>query len=73
MRKVKHTEAMRDYHRTVLMTEKQRVRIAKGKTESTPEDYGHVISDDQRRMREARHAVEDRRMERELGLDPGSL
>lgn len=52
------------------MSARQAARIRSGETlESQPSDYGHHGSDEDRRLRDARRAVEDRRIMRELGLE----
>lgn len=53
----------------ITMSARQAARIRSGETlESQPSDYGHHGSDEDRRQRDARRAVEDRRIMRDLGL-----
>ena len=51
------------------MTDRQAKRLAAGGSlESVPGDYAQMGDDDDRRRRDARWAIEDRKMMRELGL-----
>lgn len=62
-------KAARDLkHFSLTVTPKQAARMRSGRTESVPEDYESVITEDAARLRDARHAVEDRRMAQEAGL-----
>ncbi len=56
-----------------VMTKRHAARLKSGRTESKPSDYAeHTITEDQRRRKEARNILEDRRMRRDLGLDEGT-
>lgn len=54
----------------VTMTRRQQKRLDAGYSEGKKSDYDRIDSEIGRILRDARHAVEDIRMARELGIDP---
>ena len=51
------------------MTDRQAARLAAGLgLESKPSDYANDSTEDERRQRDARRAIEDRRIAKELGI-----
>ena len=51
------------------MTDRQAKRLAQGlPLEGKPSDYANDSTEEERRLRDARWAVEDRRIARELGI-----
>lgn len=57
-------------HHTIVGSKKQMQRLASGGSlEADVTIYNDRVTDEDRRLRAARHAIEDRKMARELGLD----
>lgn len=69
MRPPKPNAAQRAAHGNYALTDRQAKRMLAGVTESHPSDYAYVASEDALRQRDARRAVEDRRIARELGIE----
>lgn len=55
-------------HFACTVTPRQEARMKTGRVESTPDDYAQTITDDGARLRDARHAAEERRWMREAGI-----
>ena len=69
-RRSKPTQYQKDMLSNITMSPRQAARIRSGETlEGSPSDYALMGSDEDRRLRDARRAVEDRRIAKELGLD----
>lgn len=70
MTKVVPTKEMRKIQAAVCISKAQAYRMAQGQMESRASDYARLITEENTRLREARHRVEDLRIARELGIDP---
>lgn len=55
-------------HTYYSITSRQRQRMAEGRIESSPAEYGAGPSEDAASLREARRKIEERRWMKELGL-----
>ncbi len=69
-RKSKPTKYQKDMLSNISMSKRQGQRLAAGGSlEGKPSDYANDATDEERRRRDARHALEDRRIAIELGID----
>lgn len=53
----------------MVATKKQALRLRSGRTESQATDF-YAVTDSDRHRTEVRRAIEDRRLARELGIEP---
>ena len=60
---------MTAHHHSAILTARHAARMRAGRVESRPEDYADIaVTEQAKRLREARRAIEERNMLRELGL-----
>ena len=59
---------MTAHHHSAIVTARHAARMRAGRVESRPEDYADIAVTEAKRLREARRAIEERNMLRELGL-----
>jgi hypothetical protein len=65
----KPNSAMTAHHHSAIVTARHAARMRAGRVESRPEDYADIaVTEQAKRLREARRAIEERNMLRELGL-----
>jgi hypothetical protein len=65
----KPNSAMTAHHHSAIVTARHAARMRAGRVESRPEDYADIaVTEQAKRLREARRAIEERNMMRELGL-----
>jgi hypothetical protein len=70
-RKGKPNEHQRNMLSNVTMSRRQAERVRMGGSlESVPGDYALNDSEEEIRLRDARHRLEDMRIAKELGIDP---